>query len=173
MPKKGGKKKIAKKKALKKKSIKKKATKKKISKKKSVTKKKVLKKKTTKKAVKKKTRTKAKPASRSVVKTKVPEMGTSKAVSTLAPSETVQKEEAVGTVTHYYSHLNVAVVQLNRGILKTGDTIHIKGTTTDFTQTVESMEYEHNQITQAIEGQSFGLRVKEHAREHDTVYLVK
>jgi len=87
--------------------------------------------------------------------------------------EPVQREEPVGTVTHYYSHLKVAVVQLNSGKLKIGNTIHIKGATTDFTQTVDSMEFEHQPIEQAVTGQSFGLRVKEHAREHDIVYLVK
>lgn len=82
-------------------------------------------------------------------------------------------EEAVGVVTHYYSHMGVAVIQLNRGALKTGDSVHIKGHTTDFTQRVESMEYEHSHIDQVVPGQSFGLKVQDHAREHDIVYLVK
>ncbi len=82
-------------------------------------------------------------------------------------------EEAVGVVTHYYSHLNVAVVQLNKGALRTGDAIHIKGHSTDFTQKVESMEYEHRHIDQVSAGRSFGLKVSDHAREHDIVYLVK
>ncbi|HUI46154.1 MAG TPA: hypothetical protein VL122_09270 [Nitrospirota bacterium] len=87
--------------------------------------------------------------------------------------EPFANEEAIGTITHYYSHLNVAVVQLNKGTLKVGDTIHLKGHTTDFSQTIESMEYEHLHIDQAGAGQSVGIRVKDHAREHDIVYLVK
>ncbi len=87
--------------------------------------------------------------------------------------EPVSNEEAIGTVTHYYSHLSVAVVQLNKGELKTGATIHIKGHVTDFTQAVESMEYEHQHVDQASAGQSVGLKVKDHAREHDIVFLVK
>jgi hypothetical protein len=82
-------------------------------------------------------------------------------------------EEAIGVVTHYYSHLGVAVVQLNKGSLKTGDRIHITGHTTDFTQTVGSMEYEHQHVDQASAGQSVGLKIADHAREHDIVYLVK
>jgi len=87
--------------------------------------------------------------------------------------EPSQHEEAIGTVSHYYSHLGVAIVQINKGKLKTGDTIHIKGHSADFTQPVESMEYEHQHIDQAEAGQNIGLRVKDHTREHDIVYLVK
>jgi len=148
------------KKALKKRTQKKKIAKKKTVKKKTSVKKKVLKKKTTKKkAVTKRKPLLVKPGSAGVAVQPV--------------KEPVQREEAVGTVIHYYSHLNVAVIQLNAGILKTGNTIHIKGATTDFTQNVDSMQYEHQPIEQAQAGQSFGLRVKEHAREHDIVYIVK
>ena len=87
--------------------------------------------------------------------------------------EPASNEEAIGTVTHYYSHLGVAVIQINKGTLRTGNTIHIKGHTTDFTETVESMEFEHQHIDQASAGQSVGLKVRDHAREHDIVYLVK
>ena len=82
-------------------------------------------------------------------------------------------EEAIGIVTHYYSHLGVAVVQVNKGSLKTGDRIHITGHSTDFTQTVASMEYEHQHVDQASAGQSVGLKIADHTREHDIVYLVK
>lgn len=87
--------------------------------------------------------------------------------------EPASNEEAIGVITHYYSHLGVAVAQLNKGSLKTGDTIHVKGHTTDFTQTVGSMEYEHQHIDQAGAGQNIGLKVIDHAREHDIVYRVK
>lgn len=87
--------------------------------------------------------------------------------------EPAVKETAVGTVTHYYSHLGVAVIQINAGMLKTGDTIHIKGHVTDLIQTVDSMEYEHQHIDQATAGQCVGMRVADHTREHDIVYVVK
>ncbi len=82
-------------------------------------------------------------------------------------------EERVGVVTHYYSHLAVAVIELDSGMLREGDTIHIKGHTSDFTQKVGSMEVNHMHVSEAWAGQSFGLKVIEHAREHDVVYLVK
>ena len=81
--------------------------------------------------------------------------------------------ERIGIVTHYYSHLTVAIVQLETGSLRVGDVIHIKGHTSDFTQPVESMEIDHVHVSEARPGQSFGLRVKEHAREHDVVYKSK
>jgi lysyl-tRNA synthetase class II len=82
-------------------------------------------------------------------------------------------EERIGVVTHYYSHLAVAVIELDSGMLREGDTIHVKGHTSDFTQKVGSMEVNHVHVSEAWAGQSFGLKVIEHAREHDVVYLVK
>lgn len=87
--------------------------------------------------------------------------------------EPAAHEEAIGNVTHYYSHLNVAIVQINTGALSTGDTIHMKGHTTDFSQTVESMEFEHLHIDRAEAGQSIGIKVADPVREHDIVYRVK
>lgn len=87
--------------------------------------------------------------------------------------EPAQHEEAVAVVTHYYSHLGVAVVQVNKGSLRTGDQVHIKGHTTDFTQQVASLEYEHQHVDEAGPGQSVGLKVSDHAREHDIVYVVR
>lgn len=81
--------------------------------------------------------------------------------------------ERIGVVTHYYNHLSVAVLKLENGILRVGDVIHIKGHTSDFSQPVESMEIEHVHVNEARPGQSFGLRVKDHAREHDVVYKTK
>ena len=81
--------------------------------------------------------------------------------------------EPIGIVTHYYSHLSVAILKLENGSLRVGDVIHIKGHTSDFSQPVESMEIDHVHVNEARPGQSFGLRVKEHAREHDVVYKAK
>ena len=56
--------------------------------------------------------------------------------------------------------------------MQLGNRIHLKGHTTDFYQTVASMEVEHQPVSRAETGQAVGLKVGEHAREHDTVYLV-
>jgi len=81
-------------------------------------------------------------------------------------------EVRVGHVTHYYSKLGVAAIEVEPGGLKVGDMIHIKGHTTDLTQTVESIEYEHQRIGEAQPGQNVGIKVKDHVREHDVVFKV-
>lgn len=88
-----------------------------------------------------------------------------------APAPTAAPaEQSIGVVTHYYSHLSVAVVQLNEGPLRVGDPIHIKGHTTDLRQSVESMEVDHQSVQEAAAGQIFGLKVRDHVREHDQIY---
>jgi len=174
MPKKvKGKKKSKIRKATAKKPAKKKVAAKKKKAVKKVAKKKVAKKKTSKKKTAKKSiKTKAAPKKQVLRKPTMVKPGPQ---PTGIPSveEPAANEEALGAITHYYSHLSVAVVQMNKGTLRAGDTIHIKGHTTNFTQTVESMEFEHQHIEQASAGQSFGMKVKDHVREHDIVYLVK
>lgn len=82
------------------------------------------------------------------------------------------EEERVGIVTHYYAHISVAVVQMEAGSLRLGDTIHVRGHTSDFRQGVQSMQIEHELVAEVRAGQEFGLKVTEHAREHDVVYKV-
>lgn len=81
-------------------------------------------------------------------------------------------EEKVGIVTHYFTRIGVAAVDLTDGDLAVGDRIHIKGHTSDFYQDVESMQVEHRQVKRAEKGTRVGIKVKEHAREHDVVYKV-
>ncbi len=81
------------------------------------------------------------------------------------------REEDVGVVTHYWSHLGVAGVHLTAP-LDAGDRIHILGHTSDFEQTVGSMEMEHQHIEHAESGADVGIRVVAHAREHDHVYKI-
>jgi len=117
-------------------------------------------------AVKKKTRAKAAPKTKPVT-ARAPAMP--KPAAPAAPPGM----ERIGIVTHYYNHLSVAIVQLDTGSLRVGDMIHIKGHTSDFSQPVDSLEIDHVHVDEARPGQSFGLRVKEHAREHDIVYKAK
>ena len=78
--------------------------------------------------------------------------------------------EAIGRVTHYYSHLSVAAISLDAS-LKAGDRIHVKGHTTDLVQPVESMEVEHAAVERAGPGDDVALKVNDHVREHDQIYL--
>ena len=81
-------------------------------------------------------------------------------------------ETKIGNVTHYYSHLHVATVKIAEGELHLGDMIRIEGHTSDFMQKIGSMELDHNQVDVAKPGDIVGIAIDEHAREHDTVYIV-
>ena len=80
-------------------------------------------------------------------------------------------EVEIGRVTHYYSHLSVAVLSLT-GELSVGDTIHVLGHLTDFTQRVGSMEIEHHTVKSVKPGDEVAIKVAEPARPHDKVYKV-
>ncbi len=81
------------------------------------------------------------------------------------------EETLIGRITHYYSHLGVGIVELTDGELKVGDTIHIKGAHTDFTESVDSIQIEHQNVPRAEKGKVVGIKVKDKVREHDQVYL--
>ena len=81
--------------------------------------------------------------------------------------------QRIAVVTHYFSHLSVATLQLEPGTtLRIDDLIHIRGHTTDLSQKVESLEINHSPVTQVGPNDDFGLRVVGHVREHDVVYKV-
>jgi len=81
-------------------------------------------------------------------------------------------EKKVGEVTHYWRKISVAGIKLT-DTLSVGDTIRIRGATTDFEQTVGSMQIEHENIETAEKGQEVGLKVKDKVRRGDTVYKVE
>ncbi|RMF54361.1 hypothetical protein D6745_05585 [Candidatus Woesearchaeota archaeon] len=83
------------------------------------------------------------------------------------------EEEEIGVITHYFTKIGVGILEIKNGTLKVGDTIHVKGATSDFTQTVDSMQIEHKPVEEAKAGDAIGLKVKEHVRENDKVFLVK
>jgi len=89
------------------------------------------------------------------------------------PEETSLPEEGklIGKVTHYFSKIGVAVIELS-DTLKVSDTIRIVGGQTDFNQTVESIEIEHEKVQEAKAGDSVGLKVEQKVREGYKVYKV-
>ena len=94
------------------------------------------------------------------------------AAAPAVPRGPLPGEERVGFVTHYYGHLSVAAIRLESGSLRVGDTIRILGHTSDFRQRVESMQIERQPVTEAGKRQEIGIKVTQHAREHDDVYKV-
>jgi len=81
-------------------------------------------------------------------------------------------EEEIGKITHYFTKINVGVLELSKGTLQIGDTIHIKGHTTDFYQKVESMQAEHNSVDSAKPGEPVGIKVESPVRENDVIFKV-
>lgn len=79
------------------------------------------------------------------------------------------KQKIIGIVTHYFPKVRAAVVKL-KVPLSTGDMVKIKGHTTDFTQTITSMQIDHVPINTAKKGDEIGLLVDSRVRANDIVY---
>jgi len=84
----------------------------------------------------------------------------------------VMPEQGIGFVEHWFGKIMVAGIKVTDGTLKVGDTVRIKGHTSDFTCTVDSMQAEHGAVEEAKTGSDVGIKVPEHARQHDKVYKV-
>jgi putative protease len=81
-------------------------------------------------------------------------------------------EEEIGKITHYFSKINVGILELSKGTLQVGDTIHIKGHTSDFYQKIESMQMEHDPVDKVKQGEPVGIKVENSVRENDAVFKV-
>jgi hypothetical protein len=81
-------------------------------------------------------------------------------------------EVEIGTVTHYFSKIGVAGIEVTHDALRVGDTVHIKGHTSDFTQKIDSLQLDNQSVQEAVAGQSVGFKVADHARQHDKVYKI-
>ena len=78
----------------------------------------------------------------------------------------------VGKIDHYFSKIGVAVLDLEAP-LKVGDKISIEGSSTNFEQTVDSIQIDKKNIEEAKAGDSIGMSVKEKVREKDIVYKIE
>ena len=81
-----------------------------------------------------------------------------------------KKEKKVGEIAHYFGKIMVAAINVKAEII-VGDTLHIKGHTTDFEQVVDSMQIEHESVPKAKKGDDIGIKVKDHVREGDEVFI--
>ena len=84
-------------------------------------------------------------------------------------NEAPEQGKLIGKVTHFFSHISVAVIELS-DVLNVGDTIRIVGGETDFNQTVDSMEIEHEKVQTAKPGDSVGTKVAQKVRDGYKVY---
>lgn len=102
-------------------------------------------------------------AKRKVTKAKV------KKVKKQAPELSLEK---IGEVTHYFPHVKAAALKLLKDGLKVGDSIYIKGHTTDFKEKIKSMQLDRVAIQEGRKGQEIGLLVKSRVRQGDSVYKI-
>lgn len=78
----------------------------------------------------------------------------------------------IGKVEHYFGKIGVAAIRITSGPLNVGDTIHVKGHTTNLTQKVDSMQAENKSVQKANNGDGIGIKVKAHVRDNDVIYKV-
>ena len=83
----------------------------------------------------------------------------------------MSEKTLIGKVTHYFTKIGVAVVQVENEIVL-GDMLSFEGATTDFTQPLDSMQVDNNPVETAKKGDDIGLKVKERVRPGDHVYKV-
>ena len=81
----------------------------------------------------------------------------------------MEKRKLIGEVTHYYGHLEVAVVKFNKTI-DVGEKVHFKGATTDFEQALDSIQFDHKELKEAKKGKEVGVKVRDKVRAGDEVY---
>ncbi len=81
-------------------------------------------------------------------------------------------EKKIGQITHYFGNIGVAVLKLQDD-LKVGAVIHLLGHGADFTQTVDSMQVEHQNIEAAKAGDDVGLKVEQKVKPGTDVYLAE
>jgi hypothetical protein len=81
-------------------------------------------------------------------------------------------EERIGSVIKFFDKTSIAAVKLDFGDLATGDSIHVKGNTTDFTQMIDDLEFDHHPVQKANRGQFIGIKFSQPAKPFDLVYKV-
>ena len=82
------------------------------------------------------------------------------------------KENYIGSISNYFSNISVAAFEIESGKLKVGDTVHIKGHTTDITETISSIQMEHDVVETAKKGDDIGIKVAQKVRGGDKVFLI-
>ena len=82
------------------------------------------------------------------------------------------EEEKVGRVEKFFAKPSVAAIEVMAGVLRIGDKLHFKGHTTDFEETITSMQVENQPVEEAKPGDLIGVKVKGRVRENDTVFRV-
>lgn len=77
----------------------------------------------------------------------------------------------IGTVTHYYNRIGVAVLELDAP-LKLGERLLFLGHTSEFIQPVNSLEIDHRKVQEVGAGAEVAIKVMRRVRERDQVFKV-
>jgi len=80
-------------------------------------------------------------------------------------------EKKIGKITHYFDKILVGIIKLE-DTLKKGETVKIKGTTTDLEVPVDSMQIDRAEIEEAKAGDEVGIKVPDKVREGDEVFKI-
>jgi len=80
------------------------------------------------------------------------------------------KEQEIGYISKFFGQISVAAIEITAGKLNIGDTIHIKGHTTDFNAEIESMQVDHEPMDSVKKGDNIGVKVANKTRRHDKVF---
>lgn len=80
------------------------------------------------------------------------------------------KEQEIGYVSKFFAQISVAAIEITAGKLSVGDTIHVKGHTSDLKEQIDSMQIEHESVETAKKGDSIGVKVTDKVRRKDKVF---
>lgn len=86
--------------------------------------------------------------------------------------KSARTDKPIGEVTHFYGGLGVAIVKFSQEV-SDGANVTFQGATTDFSQSLESMELDRKPIMKAPKGKEVGIKVRKKVRDGDRVYLNK
>ncbi len=82
------------------------------------------------------------------------------------------KEQEIGYVSKYFGQISVAAIEITAGKISVGDSIHIRGHTTDTNEKIKSLQIEHNVVENAKKGDSIGIKVTGKVRRKDKVFKI-
>jgi hypothetical protein len=82
------------------------------------------------------------------------------------------KDVQIGKIVHYFDKIGVAVIAMTKQSLSLGDTVKISGHDKEFTQTVISLQVEHEQVKRLAKGKEGAMKVDQAVREDDIIYSV-
>ena len=82
------------------------------------------------------------------------------------------EEKEIGYITHFFGHISVAAIKITSDSLSVGDTIKVKGHTSDFEQKIDSIQINKAEVKEAKKGDEIGIKIKDRVRPNDKVFKI-